>query len=288
MALKSRFYKVDYIYSIINLHPVMRTSLLSICIFMIFLFASETVSSQKKSIVIDEDLQENSDHFKVKIGTQWLGRIHRFQFGNYSVVKSRNGAQVTQASSNFWGTYSKTKSENKFSFILSDGRADSIVVSSLSNISVEQSREFNLLRFGDIEEKMMEQLENKSVFISKLQYSPDQNDDWKIYMENSVEGQTEGRHAGAIWNQSRTIDIIPVSSNRKGDDKRMFPALGYEFVENGIALGAVQYFGGGAFGLNKNKVWLRKDLDTHTKLVLAGAMTNLMQYHLQIIGVLEE
>jgi hypothetical protein len=39
----------------------------------------------------------------------------------------------------------------------------------------------------------------------------------------------------------------------------------------------VQYFGGGAFGFNKNIVWIKSELEPRMKLILSAAMTSLMQ-----------
>jgi hypothetical protein len=71
--------------------------------------------------------------------------------------------------------------------------------------------------------------------------------------------------------------ITPTSSNKNGDDKRLLPAMGYEFIENGQSICALQYFGGGTLGANKNIVWLRKSANAKMDLILAAAMTAILQ-----------
>ena len=61
------------------------------------------------------------------------------------------------------------------------------------------------------------------------------------------------------------------------------PARGFEFWEAGQSLGAVQYYAGGVSGLNKNVVYLRRDLDPQMKLLLASAMTAIMEYKLEAL-----
>lgn len=61
------------------------------------------------------------------------------------------------------------------------------------------------------------------------------------------------------------------------------PARGYEFWETEQSLGAVQYYAGGALGLNKNVVYLRRDIDPQMKLLLASAMTAIMEYKLEAL-----
>ena len=53
--------------------------------------------------------------------------------------------------------------------------------------------------------------------------------------------------------------------------------MGYEFTEAGKPLSAVQYYGGGLLGMNKIFVWLHPNNDDQTKLILAGAMTAILQ-----------
>ena len=71
--------------------------------------------------------------------------------------------------------------------------------------------------------------------------------------------------------------FAPASSNKNGGDKRSYPALGYEFIENGQSISALQYFGGGALGYNKNIVWIHNSLDEKVKLILAAASTAILQ-----------
>ena len=39
----------------------------------------------------------------------------------------------------------------------------------------------------------------------------------------------------------------------------------------------MQYYGGGTLGMNKNIIWIRSDLSSQDKLILAAAMTALLQ-----------
>jgi hypothetical protein len=55
------------------------------------------------------------------------------------------------------------------------------------------------------------------------------------------------------------------------------PAMGYEFTENGQSLCAVQYFSEGMGGSNTFFVWMRRDVDPRSKLMLAAAMTAVLE-----------
>ncbi len=98
-----------------------------------------------------------------------------------------------------------------------------------------------------------------------------------IINEYSSGSNTLDKYDAFLTNGERKIFVIPVTSNKNGGDSRSFPAQGYEFVENGQSLGAVQYYGGGALGMNKNIVWIGNSLNEKMKLVLAAAAAALLQ-----------
>ena len=96
-------------------------------------------------------------------------------------------------------------------------------------------------------------------------------------MNKSTGSQTENSGRAVLFGKDRKIIIISASSNKNGSDKRMFPALGCGFLENDKTIAAVQYYGGGALGNNKNIVWIINDPDANMKLILAAAITAIMQ-----------
>ena len=54
------------------------------------------------------------------------------------------------------------------------------------------------------------------------------------------------------------------------------PALGYEFVEEGRSLCAIQTFSG-SLRSNERVVWMHRSLDAGTRLALVAAMTAILQ-----------
>ena len=55
------------------------------------------------------------------------------------------------------------------------------------------------------------------------------------------------------------------------------PAMGYEFIEDGRSLSALEYFSSGLAGAHKNTVWMRRGADARLQLVLAAAMTAVLE-----------
>ena len=50
-----------------------------------------------------------------------------------------------------------------------------------------------------------------------------------------------------------------------------------QLIENGKSICALQYYGGGMMGMNKNIVWIYKELDAKFKLILAATATAILQ-----------
>lgn len=124
---------------------------------------------------------------------------------------------------------------------------------------------------------------DSSNFTSYIMLHQDTANTWALFMILSGGSQTEYTRQAILTNGTREIFLMTVTSNRYGNDPRSLPATGYEFVEGDQAIGALQYYGGGLWGMNKFIVWLYQDLDTDTKLLLAAAMTAVMETNISIM-----
>lgn len=253
-------------------------SILSLSLLALFVLMSSSLvlHAQQKDIVIDEDLAKNAEKMKVKMGTQWMGKIFKFKFGDYAVTDSKNGWTTTTGGTNFWGTKARSESSNEFSFDLTDkSLSEKAVVNAASSISSEEIRSFTIfstLAIGS--DELLKSAHNFSAFITT---TLDEDDTWVLVKSLEDGSQANYDFRAFLTNRDRTIQIERTTSNRNGQDSRSIPAKGYEFIENGKSLCAVQYYGGGMMGMNKNIIWLRSDLDPKEKLMLAAAMTALMQ-----------
>ena len=247
-------------------------------LFCIFFALSGTTLAQK-NIVISENLTSNSELLKVKMGAQRMGKIMKFSFGDYAVVSSKMGWTKSSSKTNFFSTKTETKSSQKFSFTLSNSMGDSAFVNAARDVEVQILRESEIIPFFIIgnDELLLEE-RNFTAFIT---INRDTTETWSLIMNTAIGTNADSSGTAILTNGVRKILLFTASSNKNGTDKRLFPALGYEFVENEQALCALQYYGGGALGLNKNIVWIHHDLDLKLKLILAGAMTSVMQLKLE-------
>lgn len=254
---------------------------LYLCLVYFLLFTAHSYG-QQKNICISEELSNNSDKLKVKLGTKWPNRIWNFEFGNYKVVESKTGWVTETAGSNLLGTKSETETKYKFAFRLINKEADTAIVKANNNSSIQEVHSIELFKdfyIGD--DQIVNQTE---FFISSINLSNDKEDPWALLMSQFYNKNQHYEKIAFLQNNERNIAIAEVSSRECSDDKQRFPALGFEFIENEQAIGAVQYVGRGTFGTNKNIVWLKSDLDQKSKLILAAAMAALMEIKLAYFG----
>ena len=233
------------------------------------------VEAQNKGIIISENLATNSVPLKVKMGTQWMGKMWKWKFGEYAVVDSKMGWTKTTSESNLLNTKTESKTTNKFAFTLGNKSGDLANVNAATDIEVKVLQETELFSFLIIGEN--EILLNSDNFTAIININQDTTETWSLFMNVTTGSTVEDSGYALLTNGTRKIFINSVSSIRNEYDTQMLPALGFEFLENEEPLCAVQYFGGGAFGMKKNIVWIHDKLDSRMKLILAAAMTSLLQ-----------
>jgi hypothetical protein len=241
------------------------------CIVLLSAFALA-----QKTIIIDESLSANADKMNVKMGLQ-VGEVWKFRFGDYAVVSPKLTVTTGTSKTNIWGSRTETKSKRKFLYSVKGPTPDTARVNAAQNIDVKTSQSIEIL--SNISLGSDEVLAETDNFVASITINEDGADTWTLIM-NVVRrtGGEGGKPKSFLTNGVRKILLIPVTSNKDGD-ARGTPALGYDLSENGQALGAVQYYSGGlfTFGVNKNFIYILRNLEPKMKLVLAAAMTAVMQ-----------
>ncbi len=249
---------------------------IGIFLFCLLLLFAVIADAQKKGIIISESLAANSEHLKVKMGTQWMGKIWKMKFGDYAVTDSKMGWTKTSSKSNLFNTKTESKTTQKFAFTLSSKTGVYANVNAANNIEVKVLQESELFSGFHIGEDQL--LLDSHNFTALININQDTTEIWTLFM-NGITGSTVDNGGTAfLSNGNRKILIISAQANKSnGAFSKMLPALGYEFVENDQVIGALQYFGGGTLGTNKNIVWIQNNLDSKMKLILAAAMTSVIQ-----------
>jgi hypothetical protein len=235
------------------------------------------LASAQKAIIIDDDLSANADVLKVKMGVMAPGKMWKFKFGEYAIISSKMGATITSTSSGFLSPVEKSRTKQKFSFILKGAGPETVSVKAAQNIESEALRELKIARGVSMDVQDISGTSDN--FVAEIAVDGGPDNPWTLLLEvaSSWEVLKEKTLSSLLTDGKREILITPVTSNEPGAKSSKMSARGYEFSEAGRALGALQYWGGGLFGANKNIVHMRRDLDSQTKLLLAAAMTAIMQ-----------
>ena len=230
----------------------------------------------QKTIIIDESLSANADKMNVKMGMR-VGEVWKFHFGGYAVVSPKLTGTTSTSKTNFLGSRTETKSKRRFLYTLKGPTPDTARVDAAQNIDVKTSQSIEILSHLSLgSDEVLAETDN---FVASIKISEDAADTWTLIMNIERRSGGEGENPKSyLTNGVRKILLIPVTSNKDGDD-RGDPALGYELSENGQALGAVQYYDGGffGFGVNKNSIYIDRNLEPRMKLLLAAAMTAVLQ-----------
>ena len=230
-------------------------------------------SAAQEFIVISDSLVGNAERLSVKKGAQWMGQIARSRFGDYAVVSSKTGGTTTSTKGNLFKTKTESGSTEKFSFVLTNGTTDSAIVNAARNVDVQELHKLDLGHGWSLgSDELVLESENFTAFIT---INRDTTETWTLYIGDTSGRDSEGTHEAFLTNGERRILLSLASSNKNAYDFRGSPAFGYEFVGNGQPLCALQYYGG-SYDFTQ-VVWMHRSLEARMKLILAAAMTAVLQ-----------
>ncbi len=232
----------------------------------------------EQGIAIDEDLRVNADALPVTMDRQRLFKVGDFRFGDYAIVSSKMGVSHEDDTSLFTNVLTHCDAAERFSFVMKGAGPETATVK--AKFSTES---------GPV--KRYEVLPGVSVGAGELSGAIDRLDGqvvvdggaqpaWRLHLrvKRNVAGIDEKAGESSLSNGVRTVEIVDVVSVAADGAAEAIPARGYQFVEGGKALAALQFYGGGHPTSHKGMVvYLRSDLDAETKLTLAAAMTAILQ-----------
>jgi hypothetical protein len=255
-----------------------------------FLLAAIPASAAPKHVILSDSLLANADTWDVKQGAQWMG-IHKWRFGDYAVVTSKSGWTTSGTHTDLFHTKSESHSGNKFSFVLTNRTTDSAFVSAAHDVRAQSHPGLKL--GSDVTIGGDDRVLESESFTASITVNRDTTEAWVLSIGttdvSSAAGESredQGTHAATLTHGDRRIVLDPVFS-KKLTEHRSFtsqlglqlapPAMGYEFIEDGRSLCALEYFSSGLAGAHKNTVWMLRGADARLQLVLAAAMTAVLE-----------
>lgn len=221
---------------------------------------------KKKQIALDSGFLSGAERMEVKLGSIAGGKMWNYRFGNYRLTANKINAKPTREASNFFGTKSEFSSRAKFWFELSDDQQHSAKVEgSIQNDITLQHQ----LQISEHVFLGQEKLTNTRRNLLAVLNTNDDTTSWRII---AIE-RSDSSWVGLFTNGTRKIDIIRIYHYEDGKSAAFGISSGCELKENGIIIGAVQYFGN---RYNNNVVWLPNSMDPKEKCLVAAALTALM------------
>jgi hypothetical protein len=242
---------------------------------VLILLALTLAAKAQKNIVISDTLAANADELKVKAPGLAFGKVSKYQFGEYAVVSGKLGWSSTTTKGNLLGTKSSSNAKQNFWFVMSNNANDTAKVDASDLVAAKYTHSLRVSKNFSLGSDELQQWAQS--FTALITINNDTTETWALLMNAARSVDSAANYEAYLSNGDRKIILAPVTSNKKNDDKRMIPALGYEFLENNRAVCAVQYFGGGLTGRNRYVIWLDKSLDKRMKLLFAAAMATVLQ-----------
>lgn len=252
----------------------MYVTLAKVC-FVCLLLWPVKFSVAQKSIVISDSLAANAERLPVRTGNAWPWKVYNFSFGDYTITSSKAGWTAETSKTNLPGTKSHSESSRRFSFVLTGKTRDSAAVNAAYRYTLRELHQTGLFPVFFVGRD--ELLEESNNFTASITLNGDTGKTWMLFIIDASGTSVENKYEAFLTNTERIIFLRATSADKNAGKNHLMSALGYEFMEEGQALCALQYFGGGMLGVNKKVIWMHKVLDAKMKLILAAAMTAVMQ-----------
>ena len=253
----------------------MKTNLNIVLLIIGLQLAFAQSASGQKLIKIDESLKVNSQQMRAK--RKGISSVGKYEFGNYKVISGKGGWETTTSKSPLFSDNSSIKSSSKKSFVFVHKKGDTAI----ANISVAENVEIDggswLIRtftpWSDAEVK-----NGEGIFECAFSFSFD-TAQWSLVAIYPVAAEVDGMYQlddhtffrGILTDNESLIEIAEIAINEEGKNSFLNPVLGYEFWQDSRSLAAVQ-----VLPANRWYVWIRDDLDSDLKFVLASAVTAML------------
>jgi hypothetical protein len=257
--------------------------------------------SPQSANAVDADLRANAVRWQVLERNAGAGKIHEFRFGDYATVSGEIGDRTKKTTRKSLALEKRRRVVTSYSFVLQGAGASTASVQATHTAEVTWH---TLLEFlpglyigpagGGVEyssdpdddedcwesdddcwddddghKRVKSSIDEQ--LVATLAVSGDVAAAWQLSLDANRSGVLAGLEvrSGSLTNGSRMITITPSTTFERSEGR---PMWAYRFVEGGTAL-AVLEFGDGVSGV----IWMRQELPAETQLMLAAAMTAILQ-----------
>lgn len=260
------------------------------CFTIVLLFFESLQASGQKLMAVSEELHQNGEKFDVV--TKGGGRIVKYHFSSFRVTSAKGGWIKGKSSSGLFSAYETASSEKKLSFEFVSDKGDTAIVYLNRNTNYEGINKKGLTIYGENSTLNLggyqEILENSDNLFGIIETNL-ADSTWNFAVSEKFGSRHGGQTALVGWltDGQRKIDIYPVYHYQNPGKKSAIDLMvgsqiwlkGFEFIENGSPVGAVQV------GPFKFVAWFSKKNDPTTNFVIGSSFAALMhEYQLNIHG----
>jgi len=251
-------------------------------VYLLFAIVVTTIpASAQKIMKVDDSLRASTQPLAVKMRG---GSMLKYDFGVYKTITAKPGLEKTKTTSKFFSVMEETESKQKASIVITADNKDTVTGNVSINVKSKEFRErvisISKGRVAWEREQDPSRIEQDRNLVAIITTSVDTTT-WNLIYVSQLRTETQQPTAksGVLSDGNKQIEIRDVTVWDNGKSPTLYSTVGFEFYSDGVAIAAVQ---SPADTFQKKFVWLRKDLDEKTKLVLAGASAILLSFAVQM------
>jgi hypothetical protein len=217
-------------------------------------------------MLVNPDLKGISPAFAVK-GRNGLLVDQKISFGHYTTNEVKRGWIKTHQSNFFF--INNQNGEQSIHFTLTDSLGNLYTANCAGNLKKEQTDLGFFLGHNNnpiIGELMKITEEYEETYAATI--AADTQTVWNMLVANRHVVRYKGKYKGLLYSQNQTIEINPIR-NVEGSSIPFPDVIGFEFVLDGKAIGAVEV-------LNKGRVWISPNINNQLKGIIATASAALL------------
>ncbi len=234
----------------------------------LLVFFTVMTQGQQSESTVDSTMRE-FDTLLIKFPKVYWFNSYKFSIGDYATGKSKQSINSTSHSSK--RNYEENKTSYKFTITLETKDTESALIT-----GQYAQHERYLVSYGGIletlagiESESTETIGNSSKKTVTITTSLSQAEPWNLtVIENDSLDNSEALPT-LLRNDTRTILVVSSQGNTDYLKLGIPPFEGYSFIENNRIIGCFLRQEG-------NKILLRKNLDSQTKLVISAAIMALI------------
>lgn len=230
-----------------------------------------------QKIKIDDSLRLNSETLELKT-RGGFSSIFKFNFGEYAVISGKGGWQSSSREARLFSVNEVSEAKRKYSFVFVSKDRDTARVNAATNtiIDINDPARAPFQTMGNVDFARI--VGSKANFIATINI-PGDSSIWTLVMVQkggqSIDPSSAFAFEGGLTDGETKYDLHQLREWTGGKGPMMnFGIPGYELFKEGKPVAAIQ----APFNtVQKKYVWIRNDLDSPTRFLVATAMAALAE-----------